>query len=850
MIAWGTLFSLLLHQPLLAALLAIGAESLSLTFAINTFVEGNLPTISLSAYVAVLPARLAIAVSVFALDVLLARRWLALDTPRSTAKSSTAHPSSSAETTLVPAEHLVVPSFAGRAKTTRLRVLSHLLWQTWHGSWQWMFAATAIALLLCCIPYLATVGVGFRGKEQWLAFAPFAIGLVAAALYASLVFTSDQHGRSYRFLAEHAAWPRYVWTARLLMWLTPAFIVLAMGGASRYWGARSMAAVLRDIRSASPYWDQHPQDIVYFAAALNFTSWGILLGIAVGQACSLFFRRAIVAGFAAVVISIPLLIWGFALWSWELPPAVFILPLVVGLFVATWLRIPDWIVDRNSLRAWLKVAAAVAIPLVFLGWRLPIARELPVKSDRMALAQIAGAVGIKPSLTNDAGPFDVSAVVTTWVKRYGSEATDAERATGDRLIRLSELLGAPGGAATYYRRLLEFDQPNADEAMALCKEEFVFPPIHDLGHFNPTYDRLTTMVELLSQAGVAAAEQGKLDDALKFQVAALRLWNHLCDATSASYTLSTSVRLLLQSRLVDWAGAKGQTTDRIRRAMTKLDTIDPPSGMPPADDQFRIDESSLSKWTPPVPLLIEYLSLREILLGKQPSNLLTQSAGVAQYLAVMANQIPFERNRALKLWDYLMVIHTAQWQSVISHADQDFLQHVAQERAADGGAANAVDTGRLIRGQIQLAFVSSFEPLLQETVRGRDYPPYSWLRTSALLREELQQRGPFGRWLQSVVDGQVATWGLRQQLALIAYKLDHGSYPDSLDALVPNYLSFVPIDPYSGLPFEYRPHGLPLEFRGDGGADSSLASKTPLLWSVGPGDGACRSLRWWNRSIP
>ena len=82
MLAWGIFFSLLLRQPLLAALLAIGAESLALTIAVNTFVQGNLPTLALSSYVQVLPARIAIAACVFAVDILLARRWLTHNVPR------------------------------------------------------------------------------------------------------------------------------------------------------------------------------------------------------------------------------------------------------------------------------------------------------------------------------------------------------------------------------------------------------------------------------------------------------------------------------------------------------------------------------------------------------------------------------------------------------------------------------------------------------------------------------------------------------------------------------------------------------------------------------------------------
>ena len=470
-----------------------------------------------------------------------------------------------------------------------------------------------------------------------------------------------------------------------------------------------------------------------FCAALEFAFWGILLGIALGQACSLFFRRPIVAGFAALVVSLPLLVWGLAIWSWELSAATFLLPLVVGLFAATWLRIPDWIIDRNSLRAWLKVAAAIVIPLGFIGWRLPIARELPVENDRMALAQIAGEVGIKPSLNSDTAAFDVSDVIANWVTRYETAPSDAERAAGDRLVHLSESIEKPAvNTKNYNLRFVELNQPIAEEARIICGEKFFLPPIFEIDRaIDFRYSRITTMVELLSQAGVAAAERGKLDDALKYHVAALQLWNHVCDATSTAYTLSTSVRLQLQSRLVDWAGAKGQTSERIRLALAELDGVYPPSDMAPANGPLRIDETFLGKWTPPVPLMIEYLRLREILLGIQPSNLLTRNAGAAEYLAVIANQIPFERVRALKLWDYLMVIQTAQRQSAVSHADQGYLQRMAQESAANGGPANAVDTARLIRGQIQLACESSYEPY-PSISRERDYPPFSWVRTSAL----------------------------------------------------------------------------------------------------------------------
>jgi len=107
-------------------------------------------------------------------------------------------------------------------------------------------------------------------------------------------------------------------------------------------------------------------------------------------------------------------------------------------------------------------------------------------------------------------------------------------------------------------------------------------------------------------------------------------------------------------------------------------------------------------------------------------------------------------------------------------------------------------------------------------------PPLSWMRTSLLLRRAYEST--FGRfsWLQGFVDSRVEAWGVRLQLALIAYRIDHDEYPESLDALVPDYLPFLPIDPYSGRPFEYRPQGLDLGYQRD-----NHPVGTPLLWSVG-----------------
>jgi hypothetical protein len=78
-------------------------------------------------------------------------------------------------------------------------------------------------------------------------------------------------------------------------------------------------------------------------------------------------------------------------------------------------------------------------------------------------------------------------------------------------------------------------------------------------------------------------------------------------------------------------------------------------------------------------------------------------------------------------------------------------------------------------------------------------------------------------------------------LALEAWKLEHGSLPKKLDALVGPYFDRLPEDPFSGEPFRYFPDGLPVSLRWSqlsGGWTTEeyrgeLPANTPFLWSIG-----------------
>ena len=60
-------------------------------------------------------------------------------------------------------------------------------------------------------------------------------------------------------------------------------------------------------------------------------------------------------------------------------------------------------------------------------------------------------------------------------------------------------------------------------------------------------------------------------------------------------------------------------------------------------------------------------------------------------------------------------------------------------------------------------------------------------------------------WADAGEDRAHTHWRFqRLGFALAAYRREHGAYPDSLDALRPDYLSEVPVDPFSIAPFIYQ----------------------------------------------
>jgi hypothetical protein len=69
-------------------------------------------------------------------------------------------------------------------------------------------------------------------------------------------------------------------------------------------------------------------------------------------------------------------------------------------------------------------------------------------------------------------------------------------------------------------------------------------------------------------------------------------------------------------------------------------------------------------------------------------------------------------------------------------------------------------------------------------------------------------------------------------VALRRFRLDHGTYPDELSALVPVYVARVPIDPFTGQPPVYARQGDGFHLHAEGGKYAPTVMASALDWTV------------------
>ncbi|MEX2141176.1 MAG: hypothetical protein WD894_18065 [Pirellulales bacterium] len=844
-IAWGTLFSILLKRPLTAAILTLVVATAAVNLAVyltSWYPGANLKPI---AYAEAFPLRLAIVAVVLVCGALVARRWLTVgESPDRTTNDRARF-----WWRMLPTR--IAGRFWSRAVSLpsppRGKVMARLLWQTWRDSGKLLALPIGIAAVLVAGTAAAII-LTHPAKEIHNAVWTSTI-LFVPALYGAMAFSADQRRGSYRFLAEHAARPRYVWLARHVVWLgTVILLSLALWLIFTAFVAFVIQFLFqRDLEdyvrwgSMPEIGFQLPHQTLSAISVVSFTWYGVFAAYAVGQFCSMLLRSEILAAFIALVVSVLICAWAAVLFAWQLSGAMFLLPVAAALMFATWLRAPDWLAERNSWRAWLTPALAVAATLVVTGIALPYAR----------LAQIDNQPTLPTQLYMRSEPSTID--VESLVAAHRARATPEARETAAMYLRAVEALYS-WEANDPLERWRKSENAQNSSTSAIGFDEAKIPPDQQAA-FLKAKERWSELVSVSRAAAVKLAIEASsrptchfefdvdeipvgpigfegqlgLDSYrfyMRFNELLSALWadapetqfDHLLAALRMSVHLRAgqpSVVVLDQlekeksilQQIGAWAARDNRTNGERRIAIGQL-----------------IDYFRRLPWLPET-VIADHVLMTNVLRGHTPSLVLAKKhQSPLDHLAYLANQLPWERERALLA-----------------------LNAITRQNVSDADALE-VNLPTLYASRLDSLFARRW-------LRPRYASGWTekWLiaqpaaATSYLARLEYQTRVPVHEFYRAYFNSQTYRRAALLRIALAMFRRDHGAYPTLLTELVPDYLDQVPLDPFSGQQFVYRAAGLELPLhRRNWSNFERIEANTPLFWSVGAGNAR---LEEWEREV-
>lgn len=825
-IAWGIFMSLTIRRPLVAAVATIAVVSCQVNLVMSYMTERAVAIWDADNYLPALPWRLGITAVVLLMDVVLGREWL-----RATA---------AARESLWKGLRRSKPAVAavGTVQATQVsarRMMSRLLWQTWRESWRGMLLLLFFAAAAGVFGILVLVALeGPTIPESYGVAIMFAFAVFLSAVFATGVFGNDQRGRSYRFLADHGARPRLVWLCRHIVWAAAVVALIAIAVAIvAIWYAEDFEHWVQGQGRSSLTGQSHapwnPYDWVYqsttdtqlFIDAFATMLFGITAGYAAGQLCSMLIRRSLSAGLLSLIVSSLLTTWGWVIWVWNVPGgwAFAFLPIVAGLLLASWLRAKDWIIDRNTLGGWLGFAAVLVLPCVWAAVYVATIRVTEVGA-------YPSAVGRRPveSVVDYSTDAAAKAAGREFVRAMG-EIVSLEQ------LKKREFPSEDGGQifsalgpSVWRRMLLEENESALNIAIPASKARAVY--FEDASDQGSAKMRLSFLTERLIELGDAFTAYKKLDRAFECYLTTLRVAGHARrDMNSQNVMYFSEFERTALHRLLDWSVCEGHTSEGLLNAINQLNEV-----IPTTPEQWRLAQVGTG-YLPPVPSKREdYRMIRLAIETGLPGvpDLRQINANDLPIFAFLANQLPFERERALRV---LQHIEDVKWQTGGNQL-QAMYDGAWNEQQREGE-----DRTEVIANNLRMAITAAGR--IEQALRDFEYrdllpAPWSWLSTTYYLKYLYQHGTDYYHFLLYAADLYTLERAVKLQFALIAFRIDHNAYPAELDELLPKYLTEMPLDPYSGFAFEYEPHGLAGGLSNDFSVPrAQLGPDTPFFWGVG-----------------
>lgn len=636
-----------------------------------------------------------------------------------------------------------------------------LMWQQWRAA-QWYLVA--IALLYAVFVSAAMIAAPTFELSTWTT--PF---LLICSLFGTGIFHFDHRLRHVRFLSEHGVTPGILWWARQSFW----FVLFV--------GCGLVVSVFGMLVTQGLAWTlsrEEWESIPFFCfAALSF--------YAAGQWASLWVRSAILR----IVVNIGLCL---ALTCWLLLIAIHRVPLwwstgviPLALLSASRLGMRDWMREQIGPRTRRVQFLALAAPTVALLAGVIVYRwtEIPPATPQFTLAPrteheraAASAKGAEYLLA--AASLDTDAM---W---------EALRETADEEIRKDEaepleFEKVPWGPEC--QAVVERNEPTVRQVLAVTpgpyaitvaalasegwRRELPPKPTNFIGTDEDYWmyvgaDQIRCLPKALMLSAEKYQQDGDLHEALRRYLCVIELIvNQQPDEEAQRFSMHWENYASVMRCLQRWAAEPGQSADLIRQAIRgvakPVEWIDSDARI--NERYYRLGRASLH-------------GDREAYADFSRWMHRWSDDPRSRHYNWVYRLLPWERWRALRLLD----ANTAA-----------LMSELAKVRTA------------LQRNEPYIDGIA-----MEHEAQWRRSPTYSIIDPDA--RRHSQFHSSASYWLESINLNQRVTLII---LALEGWALEHGSLPDTLEQLAPDWLDSVPLDVRTGDPFLYFPKGVDTKLR-------------------------------------
>ena len=450
-----------------------------------------------------------------------------------------------------------------------------LMWQSWRIALPkiglWLYAT--VVIYLSVLFELITLDEPLNLVAGTALFTLTSLVVGISLLFCATIFHTDHQSQHYRFFQQHVERPRWFWLTRLTPWVLAVFLIVTccMGVLGIY--RNSLLTALALGGQSTP--DKFFRHVLVNAG--EFVAIGALMVLAIGQFWSMFVRNFVIA-IVFTVITGAISFWciGWLIFMGE-SLTVFVLPLVVALFWATWYRARFWLADDRRWRGYVvPISTSVAtIGLLLAGFDYHRANEIP--EPRIDLNNIASAFseeeeGHRPTMLQF-GTAEERANTANLYRQALSQLKGNQLVGQINGIKPSSfsIIHAPHYGVV--SRELVLERSDTIELLLKASEQTGCEPFLDAKSPAERFGQAEHLHNLMMAYALVCLEDEKIDEALKAIEAYDRGRQRM--SLECHYLFDDQRGAYVSELLIRWSELPGQTVETLRPVIRRLEyTVD------------------------------------------------------------------------------------------------------------------------------------------------------------------------------------------------------------------------------------------------------------------------------------